>query len=181
MDRIDLEEPRFTQADAVQLVPGVTRRTLQNWVQRALLELAEANPGKGAVRLHSGLGIVVLRFMQVLVETRIPPSAAREMASEIVQPVLDLHRSYQAEKRAGRPHWNVDAASVQSLRRAYITVSKGKYRVRVERGDLENVRQTATPEVYIVVQFDMLCLRAFNRIYEFIASSRKRENDAASK
>jgi hypothetical protein len=148
-------------------------RTLQNWAQRGLLELEldDVNPGKGAVRLYSGWGIVVLQFMQTLVELGIPPSAAREMADEIGGEVLDLHRSYPTEERANTLRWIVDAATAHTLRRAVITKLKGKYSVRIERGDLNNVLLTLTPDAYIVVQLDMLCLAAFNRIYAFIAKS----------
>lgn len=171
MERIDLGEPRFAQADVVQLVPGLTPRTLQNWAER-LLEFDEPNPGRGAQRFYTAFAIVVLRFMQALVELGVPPSAARDMAAEVSDAVVDLHRTYPAKEEPDRLHWPINAKTAHKLRRAYIFKSKkGEYAARIEHGDLSNIALTVSPTAYITVQVDVLSLEAFNAIYAFIAAN----------
>jgi DNA-binding transcriptional MerR regulator len=178
MDRINLEEPRFTQAEAVQLVPGLTVRTLQNWAQRGLLdELDEVNPGKGAVRLYSSLGVVALRLMRILVDLHISPRAARKLVDEIAHAVLELHSSYPTREEGGRLSWVIPVSTAQSLRAAYITTDRsGEYRIRIQQGYLDTASTTTNPNAYIVAQLDLLCLTAFNRIYTFIAEKSKKKN-----
>lgn len=142
MDRIDLQQPRFTQAEALRLVSELTTRTMQNWAQRGLLEeLDTANPGKGAVRLYSGLGIVALRLMRTLTDLHIAPRAARNLVGGMGHAVLELHRSYPTQERNGRLEWLSPRSSGQQLRKAYINIDREReYRIRIQLGDLNEWR-----------------------------------------
>jgi len=180
MKRIDLDAPRFSQADALQLVPGLPIRTLQNWASRRLLDqdIEEVRPGKGAPRLYSGLGIVALSFMRILVGLGIPPRAARALFDELTHAVTALHRAYPAEDDSdGRLHWAVAPEITQRLQSAYISSERdGGYRVRLQHSYFGGV----SDPVYIVVELDVLSLAAFNRIYAFLAEKLNAEDSINS-
>jgi hypothetical protein len=87
----DLDQPRFTQAQVLRLVPDLTRKNLQNWGGRGLLDLDGADRPKHAKRLYSVIDVVSIAAANGLVEFGLGPSDALAIAAPLAGFVLDQH------------------------------------------------------------------------------------------
>ena len=85
MERIDLDQPRFTPAQVLQaFVPTLTAKRLENWIERKVIEVTEPTPGRGRGRRWSAAGVIVLTFMARVTALGIGPTAAYSMAQTVL-------------------------------------------------------------------------------------------------
>src|SRR5215472_4712129 len=105
MERIDLQEPRFTQAQVLTILRILKEKTLQNWVSRGLIEPGNLNPGRQGKRLYSAADVISLEFMTKATALGIPPSAAKQMTKVVVERAIELHETYDAKEVDGQLRW----------------------------------------------------------------------------
>ena len=84
MNLADVLEPTFSQPDVLE-VTGVSAVTLQTWVNRRLIELAEQHPGTGRRRRYRLVDVARLAIMQQLTALHIGPSTAKAIAEEVTE------------------------------------------------------------------------------------------------
>ncbi len=76
----DLDLAQYTQAEVLRVVKGLRPKTLQNWNDRDLVQIREANPGRQGKRLYSQTDIVKLAIMSRMSELNIPLIVSRAIA-----------------------------------------------------------------------------------------------------
>lgn len=168
MNRIALEEPRFTQSQVLQIVPALTARTLQNWIDRGIVETSDRSPGYGNHRRYTALGVVQLAFMASIVELGMGPGDARELAHSVAAYALQLHATYPAQEENGRLVWRAFTRASEAYYRGYIVKRDGKLQIIWRMSEL-GVARTLLPAVYATVEIDLLVLFVLDRLYAFLA------------
>lgn len=168
MDRIDLNQPRFTQAQVLKLVPELSAKDLQNWVSRGVLEVENPSPGRQGKRLYTGAAIVALIFMARITSLGIGPKAAFSMAGKVMDHAEHIHEVYPTNEENGRLVWTIAGGLPELYHRGYIFKFKGKHIIDIRKEEL-GIARTLLPNVYITVEIDFLVLGAFNRLYAFLA------------
>lgn len=173
MKRIDLEEGRFRQQDVLRMIPSLSERTLLNWVERGVIDSSQEPLGSGTPRLYTALGVIMLAFIARVVDLGIKPSAARNMAEDIAEHALKLHKALPpAEERDGQLAWIFDDKKAANYHRAYIyRYGHHDYQIRIKRGSLVGVARSIAWEVYIVVEVDLLIIGTLNIIYAVIGAN----------
>jgi hypothetical protein len=179
MDKIDITEPRFTQAEVLETLPWLKPKTLQNWVSRDVLRIQDPNPGRQAKRAYSGIDIIVLGFMARLGESLgIGPSAARELARRVALHATDMHTYYPAKKENGCLRWVIAGDEYDSYHRGYIVKYNGKHQIFILK-DL-GILRTQFPGIYVTVEIDFLILAVLDAIYLVLAGKRARRRATVS-
>lgn len=168
MERIDLDQPRFTQAQVLQLVPALSAKDLQNWVQRGVLEVENPSPGRQGKRLYTGYGIIALAFMAHMTALGIGPKAAFSMAAQVVEHAVHVHEVYPVQFEQGKLPYVIVGGLIEIYHRGYIYKFKGEHVINIQKEPLSDLR-VYFPEVYITVEVDFLVFRYLNRIYKFLA------------
>jgi hypothetical protein len=171
MERIDLDEPWFTQAQVLDAVPALTPKTLQNWASRGILDLHEPNPGRQAKRLYTGIGVIMLAFMARVTALGIGPSAARDMAETVAKHAADIHRAYPVSEENGRLQWTIAGSHYELYHRGYIIKHKDQHRIIIQMEGL-GILRTQFPHVYLTVEIDFLVLSVLNEIYRVAAGQK---------
>ncbi len=175
MDRLDLETPRFTQAQVLTLVPGLSAKTLQNWLARGVIQHPDIAPGRQAKRLWSGIVVLALDFMVAISDLGIGPAVAAELAETYVQHAMDLHQNYPVEVGPdGVLEWIEQWCHQDLYSRGHIYKLDGKHLLSIDNRNVHEVRMFL-PHVYIGVEVDRMILIMLNRIYLQIAG-KTREN-----
>lgn len=71
--------PRYNPSETLKIT-GLKPETLQTWVNRGMIELAEQNPGRGKRRFYSALDVVKLAIMRRTDDLNIALSVACDWA-----------------------------------------------------------------------------------------------------
>jgi hypothetical protein len=167
MQRIDLEAPRFTQAEVLAMAPELTAKTLQNWTSRNVLEAGE-RPGRQGKLRYTAMGVIALVFMAKLGRLGHSPAAAFHLFDEVSDRVDHLHSGYPATEDDGCLRWPIEASRLSEYARGYIFDKGGEPTIRIYPNDLALAR-FEMPSVYITVEVDILVLEMLGRIYAFLS------------
>jgi hypothetical protein len=81
---MELETALYSQPD-IERVTGLPGPTLEAWVQRQLINIAEPHPGPGRPRLYSKRDVVKLAIMRRVANLGIGLQGARDMAEMIAE------------------------------------------------------------------------------------------------
>jgi hypothetical protein len=170
-DRIDLDQPRFIQADVLKLAPGLTAKTLQNWNGRGIFKTANPFPGKQAKRKYSAIDVIALNFMLIAANLGIAPATAHKVALQITNRATELHDALDPTRinEVGLPEWIIEAGNPE-YRKGYILKHAGRHvTFIIDEKEYRAFRTMTVPDAYIVVEVDFIILQTFNRIYANIA------------
>lgn len=97
------ENPSFKQTDVLQLVPGLSAATMQNWANRGVSEPVTKHPSRGKRRVYDGDRLLVFKVAQGLIYLELPASPALAIALEIV--AAFAREVKERSKRPGRATW----------------------------------------------------------------------------
>lgn len=166
---LDLDEPRYTQAEVLRMLPGLKAKQLQNWSNRGLLDAGEQKPGKGLRRKYTPAGVIALDFMQEATLFGIPPTNARQMADEYVAAADEfLDSNPEVITTADGCQWiPVTPEKMESFRRGKIArISESEYYLFVERYDAvipfeDRFRTT----FHVALEVDFRVAMAVNRMF----------------
>lgn len=101
---VDIDEPLFSLAQAVSLVPGLNAGAVQNWIARGTLaEETAARPAKNAKFKWSIRNIIILRLMNELSAFGFAPSRAVNAGRAI---------SREADNFLSRANFKVDQRGI---------------------------------------------------------------------
>jgi len=175
MERLNLAEPRFSQADALQILPELKASTLQNWANRGTSEAAGQSPGRQAKRMYTARGLVALKFTALLNDMLIPPSVALKMADHVAvaaQQIWDARLEEPDE--AGCPQiailgelnlFGIEGGE-QTYRRGYIWRKETKdFEFEIRRKPLARIMHA---KAILMVEIDLLCIDVINAIHRHI-------------
>lgn len=167
----DLEEPRFTQAQVLKMLPDLKAKQLQNWSSRGVLDDQRQKPGKGERRLYTSLGVVMLDFMVKMLAFGIPPTAARDMADHFAEAAISFVKREPeiVLQDDGRKWIPVRPDNIGSFRRALISpLTDGDYYFRFEGAcpdDLDGFHMRTNMFGVILVEVDFMIAQSLNRIF----------------
>jgi hypothetical protein len=170
MDRIDLDEPRFTHDEVLKVIPVLPRKSLQNWTDRDIVRPANPLPGKGNRRLYSGAQLCGLDFMAKITALGIGASDAAPLAVQIAEHAATLHRKYPAKEKDGRLHWIIAGGKPELYHHGAVAMFNGAHRLMIfEPGEDMRDARAMLPDVLIDVAVDYLILGVLNRLYAHLA------------
>lgn len=167
----DLDKPRLQRRHLIEMVPLLTAKTMQNWIDVGHVDTGPQPCGKGRRYSFSPLMAVKLAFVVDLVRLGIQPTPAFSFAEMIEETVRELWASEPEEFPADpdKPiclkSWKAD-----SYRRALIVQGNdGPPRMDlVAAGDRPSLRLWL-PTTYITVEVDILALRVLKRAHRVMA------------
>jgi hypothetical protein len=176
MDKIDLETPRFTQAEVLEMLPNLSAKTLQNWTSRGVFDLGleNQNPGRQGKRRYTGIGVVMLAFMAELTGIGLGPSVTIKLADDVAAHAMDVHEVYPAREENGFLNFVISGSHYNIYHRGYIVKIDDDYRIFIRKEGL-GIARTIYPFMYITVEIDFLILTVLSKIYAHI-SGKKIEN-----
>lgn len=191
MDRLNLEEPMFLQADVLKLVPRLTGKTLQNWAVWGNSEGAEKQTHHRAKRRYTPVGVIMLAFMAEAVAMGIPPSAANEMCDLVGNAAMDIWGlKIERPDENGVPSITIWNQAIELYRRGYIhkpnkllgappSPDDDEFEMRLHRDDPRSpkkakaearaMRSIGLPMVYLVIEVDQLVISMLNAIHRHVA------------
>ena len=157
---LDKLKPQFAQADVLRLVPSLRAKSLQNWIERGIVETPRrprGKQGKGFYHYYPVIGVIMLAFMAEAVLTcNIPPRAARRMAEDVIDRAIELWKKYGDEIVSGNV---IDPRERGDAQRMHI--------IYVPSAD-DYIVQKVGGLVSIAVEVDLLIFGVFNRINKFL-------------
>ncbi len=183
--RLDLTEPRFNQAAACKIT-GLRPATIQTRVNRGQIKLVQQHPGRQAKRLFSALDLIKLDFIEQMSRQKFSSGAASDIAEGIADHAL---RWWETNPEKTEPVFDGESGQVGGvLPLTSITMSQeGWYnrpRLAVfvdadgvtcalpfnisEEKEYFNDESNILPEVYTVVQVDVLISIIINKILRFL-------------
>jgi hypothetical protein len=166
MERVDLNEISFDQAETLALVPGLKAKQLQSWSERGVID--SPNVGKGKKRRYTGLGIIGLRVVIRLVNFGLPPSDGAEIGTQVMERALTLHEEYPAKEGEKHLEWDVIADLLDIYKVGYVLRVDGRHVLLIESAHLGQAR-LVFPDHYHVLEIDRIILSALNAIYAKLA------------
>jgi hypothetical protein len=173
MERINLKNGRFPQADVLRIVPELSAKTLQNWVdpKRKIIPFeGDRRPGRQGKILWTASGVICLSFMSKIVPLGISPRAAWKMSGRIEEHAHYIHDVWPVIEEKGRLIWSIPRDQPELQHRGFIVRYEGEHSVILEQNrDAPNEHRPLLPDVYVTVEVDRLILGALNRIYAFLA------------
>lgn len=81
-------EVQFTQPDVVELT-GITPATLQNWVNRGVIRLAESNPGRQAKRTYCVSDVLRIAFYVSMGKLGLSPTVSEQIFEYVESEIAD--------------------------------------------------------------------------------------------
>ena len=169
MERIDLTQPRFTQAQVLQLVPKLAAKDLQNWVQRGVIDVGNPLPGRQGKVLYTGAGVVALAIMARLTKLGIGPRAADAVADRAIDHAVMLHDKYPVASNSGYLSWIIVTEEASVYHRGYVFRHGDEHVMLIKNGELDFHLRLVLPDIYITIELDILLLSTFNRLYKLLA------------
>lgn len=167
MKRIDLQEPQFTQAEVLKILPRLSGKTLQNWKARGILDAEGDTPGRGNRRLYTPLGIVMLNFMDKLTSLGIQPTTARKSAEKVAvcaQELWDLEIDFP--RPDGMREIPAYGSGNDTYRRGFLYTYEFSSFFNISRNDPIG---SISPRIYIVVSVDLINIAVLNLINRHVA------------
>lgn len=169
---IDLDKPWFTQRQLLELVPQLTAKNLQNWIERGLMDTGGQKPGKAGRLYYTPLAAVLLTFVTEVVSLGVRPSSAFEMAEWLDARVRELWANKPEEfPESPEEPVSVKTWRLEVYRRAYVYRGEGGHHVWIEAEapEVRTERLWLLPSVYIAVEIDLLSLRVLKRAQRLMA------------
>ena len=168
MERLDLGERQFPQADVLKILPRLSAKSLQNWRNRGIIDIDKAGQGKGKAHLYTGHGIIMLAFMERLVDLGIPPADAVKMAPGVAQCAQQIWDLRLDEVRPSGMRQIIPPASSTNddYRRSFIFKDDIGYRMEIGRKDRTG---SFTTRFYIVFAVDLFNINVLNLINRHLA------------
>ncbi len=165
MARINLHEPRFTQAQVLECVPGLTAKTLQNWLApaRGIFPI-EQRPGRQGKIRWSALQIISLAYMVIVVRLGIPPHASFALSDPVRTRALDLHRSIDPVPWREGLDWHAGVPDHFVYDQLYVATDHHEVFRQYFRSTEHDVFRKSNPGAYIVVEVDRIVLDTLNLI-----------------
>ena len=167
MDRINLHEPLFTQAQVLRCVPGLTAKTLQNWLapNRRVIPI-EIRPGQQGKIRWSGLQIVALAYMVLVVRLGIPPHASFALSAAVQARALHLHSSVEPVFDGKTLAWSANLPDGFVHDQLYVVSDHdGVYRQYFRSSEYDRL-MASSPGAYMVIEVDRLILDTLSVIYQ---------------
>lgn len=182
--RLDLSEPRFTQAQACAIT-GLPPASIQTRLNRGQVKLAQHNPGRQAKRLLSGLDLIKLSFIEQMSRHHFSSGVAAEIAEEIANHAArwseQLEEVIETVDAAEIPELRLGATKESwtgNWRLAVFTNSDGDQDVQpFQHSDDDRfalLEKYVFPEIYTVIQVDVLICTIINKILRFIHEESKK-------
>jgi len=175
MDRLDLADPRFSQADVLKILPELKASTLQNWANRGTSEAAGQSPGRQAKRMYTARGIVALKFTAQLNDMLIPPSVALQLSNRVATAAQQIWDAKLEEAdEAGCPQIAILGelnlhgieGGEQTYRRGYIWREDAEtFAFEIRRKPLIRILHN---KPILMVEIDLLAIEAINAIHRHI-------------
>jgi hypothetical protein len=163
----DLRTPLYTQADILEMVPGLTSKTLDNWIGRGVIRTDMERPGKRGRLYWTPASVVLLRSLLSLTKVGLPPAAAAAIAQEVEGQIDSfLGRFKLAEGERGVPSFITRFDEIDVLHRAIVEQSEdGTFSFYVlEGGSREYLQRMHAAYAYIVVEIDIVISASLNTI-----------------
>lgn len=166
---LDLDEPRYTQAEVLRMLPGLKAKQLQNWSNRGVLDMDERNPGRGSRRKYTPAGVIALDFMQEATLFGIPPTNARQMADEYLAAADEfLATNPEVITTADGCRWMpVTPEKMENFRRGRISrIKDNDYYLFVERdNDVIRFEDRFVTSFHVALEVDFRVAMAVNRMF----------------
>ena len=173
MQRIDLSQPRFVQAELLQMIPSLTSKMIENWTVRVPGLQPSERLGSGRKRTYSPVGVVVLAIMVKLVDLGIKPSEAFDIAKQIGLRAIPLHEAFEPELKDELLRWVTRPQVLDLYHRGLIAKKDGRHVIMIgQTQELEELR-LAVPLIHITIEVDMLIMGLLNMIYRQVAGREK--------
>ncbi|MFC3629865.1 hypothetical protein ACFOM8_10460 [Paracoccus angustae] len=163
----DLEEPRFTQAEVLRMLPLLKAKTLQNWVSRGIIEMDDRKKGKGTRLLYTPLGVVGLDFMSRVTLYGVPPKEASDMAEYIMNRAVERfeREPFDILEDAESRFIPVTPETIGNFRRAQIFTDDGSEYHLGYWNDVNDFSERIRSDVVISVEIDFCIAQVINRIF----------------
>ncbi|MFM9860556.1 hypothetical protein RUR49_19020 [Pseudoxanthobacter sp. M-2] len=163
---LDLDTKHFPQRKLLELVPGLKPASIRNWIERHLLDVGGARPGKAGQLLYSPMDAVRLTFVTQMVRLGVAPAPAFGMAMMIEERVRQLWASAPEEFTPDPDDpISLKAWKVGEYRRGYIysTAEDGPQMRASDALSSDTMRLHFLPTTYITVEIDVMALHVLKR------------------
>lgn len=170
----DLEEPLFTQADVLKVLPDLTAKNLQNWAERGLLEIDDPRPGRQAKRLYTAVGVIMLAAMNRMVKFGLGPTDARDLIDPIAECAVRLwSRAPDEEGQHGERKIVHEYGKLVTYRRGYVVRQGDRYAMNIQtepfQSDLSPHQRLSLPWDYHVIEIDLMVIGLLNKLHRLVA------------
>lgn len=189
--RLDLSKPRFTQAQTCKIT-GLSRASIQTRLNRGQVKLVQQHPGYGAKRLLSPLDLIKLSFIEQMSRHHFSSGVAAEIADEVAEHAEKWWA--QHPESIGERYFDVDSGKIVEdddaetiwlkahewpdyWRLAVYTNADGVTTFesfQLSDDDFIMLEREFFPDIYTVIQIDVLISRIINRILRFIHEEPKK-------
>ena len=180
----------FTQAQACEIT-GLSRASIQTRVNRGQVRLAKHNPGRQAKRLFSVLDLIKLSFIEQMSRHHFSSGAASVVAEEVAAHAL---RWWKTHPETTGPFFDTATGQVRDDDLPAISLKMSKegwqsyFRLAVFTNEdgITEVQpfkmsedeywffEQDCPNIYTVIQIDVLISRIINQILRFIHEETKK-------
>lgn len=168
----DLHTPRYTKAEILRLVPGLSATTLQNWVYRGVVKPDVERPGSKGKLYWTPASVVYLRTILSLTHLGFKPSEVVDIGYRVVEEIEDFISFMPREiGEDGFPGFTMKTWEMDKMRRGVVSMNDGLPLPEVrhtltmmDRGEVFDLYRTITPYSYVVVEVDVIILASLNAI-----------------
>lgn len=187
--RLDLSKPQFTQAAACKIT-GLTRASIQTRINRGQVKVAQQHPGRQAKRLFSALDLIKLSFIEQMSRQHFGSGVAAEIADDIAEHALRWWKKHPEETKptldtaTGQVGDDLPAISLKAWKEgwedlwhlAIFTNADGVTEAcpfKLSDKEYWMSEDLSFPDVYTVIQIDVLISKIINSILRFIHEEAK--------
>lgn len=171
---LDIDECRFSQADLLRMVPGLSTGTLQNWIARGVIEIEK--PAKHAKVYWSARSVMLFRIVIEMVKVGLKPSQAFEVAYSLANEADSFIKRFQRTLTdTGVLEYSLEGDRMGDYRRFRVYPCPGRPEVysitefRLEAGADDVERAFTGGYVTIVIEADILFMTALNAVSRLLA------------
>lgn len=170
----NLEDPIFTQADVLKILPDLTAKNLQNWAERGLLDIDNPRPGRQGKRLYTAVGVIMLAAMNRMVKFGLGPTDARDLVDPIAECAVQLwRRAPDEEGQHGERKIVHEYGKLVTYRRGYVVRRGDAYAMNIQtepfQSDLSPHQRLGLPWDYHVIEIDLMVIGLLNKLHRLVS------------
>lgn len=169
---LDLEKPTFTQAAVLKLAPGLSAKSLQNWIARGIIGAGE-KPGRQGKLRYDPLSVIELRLLVQMTDFGIPPSLAARWAEAILPQVEDfIDRHPLSISDGGIEQYRLDASGEFAYRQTFIWKTSDGWRcdtTGIKDRDHALDRILRGSAAYLVIESDITFALSLNAMIRLLS------------
>lgn len=163
-----LQKPRYAQAELLRLVPGLTSKSLRNWLDRGVIEVPTPPPGKAGKLFWAPEAVVAFRLVVDLIALGLKPNDAIPLGIDLtdhIEAFLELHTP-PASEDVSDLEFVIPVDELPRWRRGAVVRHAGEDgpRLVVIEGDIDRL---FIPEVHIAIEVDRVIASAMNAIISY--------------